>query len=134
MSYAKTDNPRIRKFAITMTVALGLIGGLLFWWENMMGATVLWSISGGFLVLGFVLPVVLWPLERLWYFFSLGLGWFNMRVLLAVVFYGCMAPTGLIMRLFGKDMLHRRFDNKADTYWNDISDEPFDPENYERQY
>jgi len=134
MRLSPADKVRIRTFAVTMAVALSILGGLLFWWEKTTGAVVLWSISGSFLLVGFTLPLLLWPLERLWHYFAFGLGWVNTRVLLAVLFYGAMAPMGLVMRLFGKDILKRRFDPQTPTYWNDTSDEAFDPKNYERQF
>ncbi len=134
MRLNSADKVRIRTFAVTMAVVLIIVGGLLFWWEKTTGAFVLWSISGSFLLLGFTFPLLLWPLERLWYYFAFGLGWVNTRVLLTALFYGVMAPMGLVMRLFGKDILKRRFDPQAPTYWNDTSDEAFDPKNYERQF
>ena len=91
-------------------------------------------MAGAMLLLGMVLPVVLWPLERIWFYFALALGWLNTRILLSVVFYLLFTPTGGIMRLLGKDALQRKFRTSKETYWHDISDDEFDPENYERQY
>ena len=134
MTLPPNDKIRIRSFAIIMAVALGILGGLLFWWDKTHGATVLWSVAGAMLLLGMALPVVLWPLERIWFYFALALGWLNTRILLSVVFYLLFTPTGGIMRLLGKDALQRKFRTSKETYWHDISDDEFDPENYERQY
>jgi hypothetical protein len=134
MTLTQNDKKRIRSFAIIMAVALSILGGLLFWWDKTHGATVLWSVGGAMLVLGMVLPVVLWPLERIWFYFAVALGWLNTRILLSVVFYLIITPTGWVMRLFRKDVLERQFRTSKETYWHDISDETFDPENYERQY
>ena len=54
-------------------------------------------------------------------------------VVLAVVFYGVVTPVGLVMRLYGRDALGRRFDRRATTYW--VPRAPAnDPERYFRQY
>ena len=42
------------------------------------------------------------------------------------MFFLTVVPTGLIMRLLGKDLLHLKFDPKADSYW--IKRDPPGPE------
>lgn len=44
------------------------------------------------------------------------LGWINTRIILGIIFYGVVTPIGLIMRLLGKDSMHRRFEPEIDTY------------------
>jgi hypothetical protein len=39
-------------------------------------------------------------------------------LVLLVVYYLVLTPTGLLMRLFGYDPMHRRFDPDAKTYWH----------------
>jgi len=46
-------------------------------------------------------------------------------IALAILFYGVVTPTGLLMRLFGKDPLRLRFDREAKSYW--IAREPPGP-------
>jgi hypothetical protein len=38
-------------------------------------------------------------------------------LVLAVIFFACIAPIGWIMRLAGKDPLRLRFEPDARTYW-----------------
>jgi hypothetical protein len=40
-------------------------------------------------------------------------GW----VLLRVIYYGCLCPIGLLLKLFGKDLLQQRWDLDAESYW-----------------
>jgi len=127
-------NRRIRKFAVTMFVAFGIIGGLLWWWDRPNGAHGFWIAAGAMLVLGLPVPILLWPVERAWYWFAFGLGWLNMRILLSVVFYVMFVPVGLFMKLIGRDVLHRTLDRSADTYWQTRERQDPDPESYERQY
>jgi hypothetical protein len=38
-------------------------------------------------------------------------------ILLAVLFYGCLAPIGFLMRLSGKDPLRLKYEPNAESYW-----------------
>lgn len=44
------------------------------------------------------------------------LGWINTRIILGLIFFVLITPTGLIRRLLGKDSLGLTFDKKATTY------------------
>ena len=78
----------------------------------------IWAISvGSALVgLGLALPSSLKHVHRLWMKIGHVLGYINTRILLGVIFYGMITPMGVIMRLFGKDSMHRALVPGADTY------------------
>ena len=40
-------------------------------------------------------------------------------VILHLIYWGAIAPTGLVLRLLGQDPLRLRFDAAAATYWID---------------
>ena len=40
----------------------------------------------------------------------------NTRLILGILFYGLFMPFGLVMRVFGKDPLHRKLDDKSASY------------------
>jgi hypothetical protein len=61
-----------------------------------------------------------------------GLGWINSRIILGVVFFVVVTPIGLIMRLFGKDLLRMRTP-KSSTYWIK-RDKPLDPQSLRNQF
>jgi hypothetical protein len=79
----------------------------------------LWAvaISGLFLLLAALVPQVLAPANRLWTKFGLLLHHIVSPLALGVLFFLVVTPTGLLMRLFGKDPLRLRFDPAADSYW-----------------
>lgn len=79
----------------------------------------LWAfaVAAPFLLAAILSPKVLAPLNRLWMAFGLLLGRIVAPVMLLVVYLIAVVPTGLIMRLRGKDPLHRRFDREAPSYW-----------------
>ena len=48
---------------------------------------------------------------------ALPIGFVVSHLLLAVVYYLVLTPTGLLMRAFGHDPMGRRFDPRAASYW-----------------
>ena len=66
--------------------------------------------------------------------FAFVLGWINTRLILGIFFYLILTPVGLIMRLFGRDPLHRKLDRKATTYWEKRGSVEFKRERYERLF
>ena len=55
------------------------------------------------------------------------------HVLLLLVFYGVVTPIGLVLRLAGRDPMHRKLDRAAATYWV-RRPQPQGVERYFRQY
>lgn len=91
------------------------------------GGTRLWSLvaAGIFLVLALFIPAVLAPANRLWMKFGDLLHRIVSPLALGIVFYVAVLPTGLLLRLFGKDPLRLRLDPTVESYW--IKREPSGP-------
>ena len=77
-----------------------------------------WSIliSLIFLFLGIINSKILTPLNIIWMKFGLFLGGITSPVIMGIIFFGVVTPVGLLMRLFKKDLLHLRMNNKK-SYW-----------------
>ena len=75
------------------------------------------ALGGAFLIVAFVAPRVLRPLNRLWMRFGLVLHKIVNPLVLGMMFFVVVTPVGLLMRVFGKDPLRLRFDAEAETYW-----------------
>ena len=54
-------------------------------------------------------------------------------VVLGALFFGIITPTGLVMRILGRDPLERKFEPDAQTYWKDCRP-PRDKSSYFRQF
>ena len=78
----------------------------------------IWSIviSIIFLILGLINSQILTPLNILWFKFGMLLGRFVSPIIMGLVFFLVVTPTGLIMKLFNKDLLKLR-KNKNSSYW-----------------
>ena len=78
----------------------------------------LWAlaISIIFLILGLLNSKILNPLNHAWFKLGILLGKFFSPLIMALVFFLVVTPIGLLMRLFGKDVLNLKFNNSK-TYW-----------------
>ena len=78
----------------------------------------LWSviISIIFLVLGLLNSKILTPLNKFWFKFGIFLGKIISPIIMGIIFFFVVTPIGLIMRIFGKDVLNLKF-SKNKTYW-----------------
>ena len=78
----------------------------------------LWSliISLVFLFLGLANSKILNPLNKLWFKFGIFLGKVISPLIMGIIFFLVVTPTGLIMRLLNKDLLNLKFNNNS-SYW-----------------
>jgi len=78
----------------------------------------IWSliISLIFLILGIKNSNLLTPLNLTWFRFGLFLGKIVSPIVMGLVYFFVVTPTGLIMRLFKKDLIMLKKNNKK-TYW-----------------
>ena len=70
-----------------------------------------------FLVLGLINSKLLNPLNRLWFKFGMLLGAIIAPVVMGIVFFLVVTPTGLIMKILGKDLLGKKFKKNNKSYW-----------------
>jgi hypothetical protein len=77
-----------------------------------------WAVAIGALLIacGGFLPRALAPVHRGWMWIGRVLGWINTRILLGIVFYGLVAPIGIVFRLMGKDTMRQAFSEVSSTY------------------
>ena len=129
----KSGKKELRKFGITVGIALGLLGGLFLWRQREYYSYFL-ILSVAFLLFGIAVPILLWPVHKVWMSLAVLVGWVMTRVILIVLFYLVVTPTGLLARVFGKDFLNLKFNSDAGTYWIPKEKVKFERGNYERQF
>jgi hypothetical protein len=105
-----------RTFGLVMAAALAAVTALNAWHSGRV-----WPWTGGaaaLLVAAAVLrPSLLHPLNLMWLKFGLLLHKVVNPVVMALLFYGTVLPTGLIMRWLGKDLLRLKREPDAASYW-----------------
>jgi hypothetical protein len=63
------------------------------------------------------LPAALKPFNQLWLKIGLLLHKMVNPIMTALVFFGAVMPTGLIMRALRKDLLRQKWQPDANSYW-----------------
>jgi hypothetical protein len=78
-----------------------------------------WPLAAAAAFLGIALlrPALLAPLNRVWLKFGSYLHKVVSPIVLGVLFFLVVAPTGLLMRVLGKDPLRLRLDRASRSYW-----------------
>ena len=104
--------------------SFGLLFSLVFlilflWPLTNNGNPNLWFLISSlvFLVLGLLKSRLLIPLNKIWIKFGILLGTFIAPVIMALIFFLIVTPIGLMMKLFGKDVLSLKFKNDFNSYW-----------------
>ena len=79
----------------------------------------LWSlvISIIFFILGVINSKLLMPLNKLWFKFGILLGSIVSPIIMGIVYFAVVTPTGVLMRLLGKDLLRMSKVKNTSTYW-----------------
>ena len=123
----------LRVFASLWLIFLGTFAALALRKGNTTLATILGSLALLVGVLGLIAP----PAVRLVYlgavYVTFPIGFIMSHVILGAVYYLVITPIGLLMRLLGRDPLHRRFDPKRTSYWEPKS-ESRSPTSYLKQH
>ena len=84
-----------------------------------------WIFFAVLAVWGLAAPTTLRLLYRGWMKFGLLMStWVMTPVIMFLIFFGMFMPMGLVMRLFGKDLLAKKLDSEAETYRVQSEDPP----------
>jgi hypothetical protein len=75
------------------------------------------ALAAAFLAIAILRPALLRPFNRLWIRFGLLLHRVVNPIVLGVLFFLVVTPTGILMRALGKDSLRLRFDRASGSYW-----------------
>lgn len=121
----------LRTTWIGFAVLFVLLGSISLF-KKKTGWPYFYGVSAFFSFFAAFAPFALMPLYRLWVKFATVMAWINTKLLLAIVFYLVVTPTGRLMRLLGKDLLDEKIDKTTATYWN--KKEHDKTADYENQY
>lgn len=129
----RSDPGHLRKFGLTMGIALAIFGGLFFWRDRAI-APYLFILAAAFLLLAAVAPRALKPVQKIWMTLAIVLGWVMTRVLLTITFFIGVTPIALIAKLVGKRFLDLGFEPDRDSYWEKREPQTRGMERYESQF
>ncbi len=106
----------LRKFGITVSIPMLLLGSLL-WWKESGAASYIFSVAAVLFVLGIFAPAALKYVEIVWMKFAAVMSFIMTRVILTIAFFLVITPFGLFLRMMGKDLLQMKIDHRRTSYW-----------------
>lgn len=111
------DRKGLRSFGLTTGAIVAALFGLFFPWllerSIPLWPWIILAILGSWAL---VAPASLKPVYRGWMRFGLLLSKITTPIIMGLVFFVVVLPAGLVLRLLGKDPMHRRFDAAAGSY------------------
>jgi hypothetical protein len=112
----ETPLPSNRQFGLVFVGFFAIVAAL-GWWRGW--AVTPWVLGASVLtaVVTFTVPQVLTPLNRAWMKLAELLHRIVSPIILGVMFYGVFTPVGFGMRLFGRDVMQRRWQPERASYW-----------------
>jgi hypothetical protein len=133
------DRVARRSFAVSLMIGFPVLAALfavIAWWQTgKWGSGYLWlgGVGSGVGAILWVVPQLARPFYLLWHFLACCIGIVVSNALLAAFYYVVITPTGLVMRILGRDPMRRRWDASVTSYWTDAQT-PVEPERYFRQF
>ena len=115
-SYIQTEKPSEKSFGVVFSIVFLIVA--LYPLINSESLRI-WAlvVSIIFFLLAFLAPKILVLPNKLWFKFGLLIGSIVAPIVITLVYFVTVVPTGLIMRLLGKDLLKQKLDKNAKSYW-----------------
>lgn len=131
----KPSDKQLRQFAgIWFPLACVAIGFLIWRISGSLNlAAIPVAIAAILAPVAYFIPAVAQALFVGWMVAAFPIGWTVSHLLMGSIYFLLITPMGLLMRLFGRDSMGRRFDESRDSYWIPHQP-PKDNQQYFRQY
>jgi len=104
-----------RRFGITVGAAFLVMAVLSRWRGNVVVSATLGFVGGGLSLAGLLLPTSLGPVLQAWMGLARVISRVTTPVFMGIVYFAVIFPTGLIMRVFGRNPLRRK--EKGGSFW-----------------
>ncbi len=133
-SQVPSESAYLRRKAVLQAVIMGIVGILLhFGLHHRLFALIVWILAASILMLGLLVPRAYRPIHR----FGTWLGWVVgvalLYILLVPFFYLFFFPVSLLLKIQGRDPMHRGMSPVGLTYWIPRRF-PTDPKQYKLQF
>jgi hypothetical protein len=112
----RANRTELRHFGLIVGGMFGVIGLWPVIARGQSPRSWMWGLALALIVPAVVAPWTLAPAHRAWTVLGNALGWVNTRIVLGLIFFGVVTPTGLALRIAGRDPMRRAFDSDATTY------------------
>ena len=113
---AGSEQSKNKTFGILLSVVFLIVA--IYPLISSVGVSV-WAlfVSVIFLLLTYASPKILSIPRKLWVKFGILLSFITAPIVITLIYLITIVPTGLIMRLLGKDLLKKKLNKNAKSYW-----------------
>lgn len=122
----------LRNFGLILALILGVLFVIIPYIRHKSPSMIAVTIVVILVIWALALPTSMKHLYKLWMTIGELLGWINTRIILGVVFILLFLPISIILKLMGKDPLHRLIEKKAVSYR--VASTQTSPNQIERPY
>ena len=130
----KLDRNGLRQFGLTFSaIVVCLFGFLLPWLFSAGWRTWPWLFAGVLTLASLAFPPALGPLYQLWMRFGLVMAYLNTRIILFLLYTVVFVPTGLAMKIGGRDTMMRKLSRSDNTSYR-VASKVRDASHFERPY
>lgn len=133
MKFSEIQLPSNKKFGITFSIIFLIISIYSFYKINLTFTIIALSISIIFLLLSFLMPKILFPINKGWMYFGYLLGLIISPIVLGFIFFIIFTPVGILRRNVFKDELLLKFNLKK-SYWLNKNQVKYDKEWFRNQF
>ncbi|HEU5040250.1 MAG TPA: SxtJ family membrane protein [Gemmatimonadales bacterium] len=109
-----------RRFGLQVGVAFLVLGGVAWWRGHPLASGLLLALGGVLVVAGLAAPAGLGPVYRGWMRLAVAISRVTTPLIMGLIYFAVVTPSGLLLRLFGHRPLKRA--RGAASYWMSRTD------------
>jgi len=125
--------PSNKNFGYFFTFLFAIVAVYFYYSKSIFWANLFVAISSIFLLIVVIKSDILLPLNKLWMRFGFLLGAIVSPIILGIIFFGIFTPFAMIMRLFGRDELNLKF-NQKQSHWISRKESSVKTESFKYQF
>lgn len=135
IEHKKTIRQHVKEFAsIFAIIAMGFAAYAWYYQGSLFNFSAALSIAALLLVTGYTIPIVLYPLWKIWMALAMGLGFIVTTIVLFIMWVCVFIPISIALKAIGKHVMDTTFDRSVTSYWNDRDEKYHDFKLLERQF
>lgn len=135
IEHKKTIRQHIKEFAcIFAIIAMGFAAYAWYYQGSLFIFSSALVIAALLLITGYTIPIVLYPLWKIWMTLAMGLGFIVTTIVLFFMWVCLFIPISFVLKAIGKRVMDTTFDRSVASYWNDRDEKFHDFKLLERQF
>ena len=133
MKLSNTKLPPDKEFGYFFAFVFIILGLYLYIFEKSQLGFLFFALFFLFLIISFLQPQLLRPLNKIWMMLGLILGMIVSPMVLGVIYFGLFTPISFLMKIFNRDELNLKNKNQ-ETYWIENNKSSLEEDDFKKQF